>query len=112
MALDSCSTFSGSGGSLGSMKNKVFQTILTLFSLSILPSSLSSVVPCCSPPAVDGIGANENFGGVKLIEDAELIDDLSVLDGLAKGEVNVDEKNNNNNLCKRKKKVILLFQIL
>jgi len=59
--------------------------------LIILPSSLSSVVPCCSPPA-EGVGANENFGGgVKLIEDAELIDDFSVLIGLPKlEELNVD----------------------
>jgi hypothetical protein len=58
---------------------------------SILPSSLSSVAPCCSPPA-DGVGANEKVGGgVKLIEDAELIDDFSVLAGLPKeGELNVD----------------------
>lgn len=56
----------------------------------ILPSSLSSVVPCCSVPA-DDVGANENFGGdVKLIDDAVLID-FSVLNGLPKvGGLNVD----------------------
>ncbi len=49
------------------------------------------MAPCCSPPA-DGVGANEKVGGgVKLIEDAELIDDFSVLAGLPKeGELNVD----------------------
>jgi hypothetical protein len=59
--------------------------------LIILPSSLSSVVPCCSLPT-DGVGANENFGSdVKVIEDAELIDDFSVVIGLPKlGELNVD----------------------
>ncbi len=56
-----------------------------IFWLAILPSSLSSVVPCCSPLA-DGVGVNENFGGV-----AKLIDDLSVVIGLVKpGDVNVD----------------------
>jgi hypothetical protein len=52
------------------------------------------VVPCCSPPA-DGVGANEKVGGgVKLIEDAEPIDDFSVLAGLPKeGELNVDVPN-------------------
>ena len=40
---------------------------------------MSSVVPCCSPPA-DGAGAvNENFGGVKLIDDTEPVDVFSVL---------------------------------
>jgi hypothetical protein len=56
-----------------------------IFWLAILPSSLSSVVPCCSPLA-DGVGVNENFGGV-----TKLIDDLSVAIGLVKpGDVNVD----------------------
>ncbi len=55
-----------------------------IFWLAILPSSLSSVVPCS--PLADGVGVNENFGGV-----AKLIDDLSVVIGLVKpGDVNVD----------------------
>ncbi len=90
-ASASCSTFSGSGGSLGSRKNS-YSNMKFFVCLMILPSSLSSAVPCWSPPA-DGGGANENFGGggVKLIEDAELIDDFSVLNGLAKlGGLNVD----------------------
>lgn len=66
-----------------------------MFSSFFLPSSLSSVVPCCdcwSPP-VDAIGVNENFGGdgAKLIEDAVLVEDLSEFNGLAKlGGLNVD----------------------
>jgi hypothetical protein len=58
----------------------------------ILPSSLSSVVPACSPLTDGVVGANENFGGVaKLIEDAKLVDDFSVFVGLPKeGELNVD----------------------
>jgi hypothetical protein len=54
---------------------------------------LSSVVPCCSPPA-DGVGAlNENLGGgVKEIDDAEPVVDFSVLLGILefRGELNVD----------------------
>ena len=58
--------------------------------LVVLPSSLSSVVTCAFV-VDDGVGANENIGGVKLIDDAEPVNDFSMfVEGVNIDVLNVD----------------------